>query len=83
VGATPYLLQDGFNGWTVATGNVRSLADGMARVHALPLERLMAMSAGSQKLASRFSPTLWAQNLTEQVAMRWPARAAVPDAGRG
>jgi glycosyltransferase involved in cell wall biosynthesis len=83
VGATPYLLQDGFNGWTVATGNVRSLADGMARVHALPLERLMAMSAGSQKLASRFSPTLWAQNLTEQVAMRWPARAAVPGAGHG
>jgi glycosyltransferase involved in cell wall biosynthesis len=73
VGATPYLLQDGFNGWTVATGNVRSLADAMARVSALPPERLMAMSEGSRRLATRFSPSLWAQNLTEEVARRWPA----------
>jgi glycosyltransferase involved in cell wall biosynthesis len=72
VGATPYQLQDGFNGWTVATGNVRSLADAMARVSALPPERLMAMSEGSRRLATRFSPSLWAQNLTEEVARRWP-----------
>lgn len=81
VGATPYLLQDGFNGWTVATGNVRSLADGMARVGALPLDRLMAMSEGSRRLASRFSPDLWAQNLSEEVARRRRLGTPVPAKG--
>jgi glycosyltransferase involved in cell wall biosynthesis len=73
VGATPYLLQDGFNGWTVATGDVRSLADALSRVAALPPERLMEMSEGSRRLATRFSPALWARNLSEEVGRRWPA----------
>jgi glycosyltransferase involved in cell wall biosynthesis len=70
VGATPYLLQDGFNGWTVATGNVRSLADAMARVSTLPAQRLEAMSAGSRALAGRFSPSLWAENVSSEVERR-------------
>jgi len=73
VGATPYLLQDGYNGWTVATGDARSLADAMARVHALPPERLAAMSEGSRALSKRFSPTLWADNLTSEVERRCAA----------
>jgi glycosyltransferase involved in cell wall biosynthesis len=70
VGATPHLLQDGYNGWTIAGGNVDSLAGGLARVTALPAERLAAMSAGSRSLARRLSPTIWAENLTEEVARR-------------
>ena len=50
VGATPYLLQDGFNGFTVASGNARSVADGLARVSALTPDRLAAMSEGSRAL---------------------------------
>lgn len=70
VGATPYLLQDGFNGWTVATGSERSLADGLTRVTRLTPERLSAMSRGSRALASRFSPQLWAAHLTDEVGSR-------------
>lgn len=73
VGATPYLLQDAFNGWTVATGSVRSLADGLGRVSALPDERLVAMSQGSRALASRFSPRQWAENLTAEAERRLAA----------
>lgn len=70
VGATPYLLQDGYNGWTVATGDVGSLADALVRVSALPPDRLAAMSEGSSRLAQRFSPTLWADNLTLELERR-------------
>jgi glycosyltransferase involved in cell wall biosynthesis len=70
VGATPYLLQDGFNGWTVAGGSATSLADALSRVTHLPPERLMAMSTGSRNLATRFSPKLWAANLTDEVTRR-------------
>lgn len=70
VGATPHLLQDGYNGWTIAAGSVDSLADGLARVSALSGERLAAMSEGSRSLARRMSPTIWAENLTEEVARR-------------
>jgi glycosyltransferase involved in cell wall biosynthesis len=70
VGATPYLLQDGFNGWTVAAGSVRSLAGALTRVTHLPDDRLLAMSTGSRNLASRFSPRQWAVHLTEEVSRR-------------
>jgi len=85
VGATPYLLQDGYNGWTVATGNAGSLADAMRRVHALPPERLAAMSEGSRGLSKRFSPTLWADNLTSEVERRCAAMGlrVTPTTGTG
>jgi len=76
VGAVPYFVQDGFNGWTVATGNARALAEAMARVSTMSPERLVAMSEGSRRLATRLSPEIWAQNLVEQVERRWPARSA-------
>jgi glycosyltransferase involved in cell wall biosynthesis len=72
VGAVPGLLQDGFNGWTVATGDAASLADGMARMSALPESRLAAMSDGSRALARRLSPGIWASNFHEEVARRLP-----------
>jgi glycosyltransferase involved in cell wall biosynthesis len=70
VGATPYLLQDYFNGWTVPSGSVRALADAMSRVTALSGDQLAAMSEGSRSLAKRQSPTIWAQNLSGEVEYR-------------
>jgi glycosyltransferase involved in cell wall biosynthesis len=72
VGAVPSLLQDGFNGWTVAAGNVASLASAMERMANLPVERLAAMSDGSRALASRLNPTIWARNLHEEIERRLP-----------
>lgn len=80
VGATPYLLQDGFNGWTVPTGSSQRLADAMARVGALPAQRLETMSAGSRALASRFSPSLWAENVATEIERRLPGVGRTPTA---
>lgn len=66
VGATPYLLQDGFNGWTLPAGDARRLSDALKRVTELPADRLMKMSIGSRSLATRFSPQLWAANLADE-----------------
>lgn len=70
VGATPYLLQDGFNGWTVPAGDASQLTAALRQVTELPDERLMAMSTGSRSLASRFSPALWAQHLATECERR-------------
>lgn len=70
VGAVPHLLQDGFNGWTVAAGNVEELAEAMARMSTTPTERMGRMSDGSRALGSRLSPTIWAENLHEQLERR-------------
>lgn len=72
VGATPYLLQDGFNGWTMAKGHVEDLAQALQRVSELSPERLMAMSTGSRALASRYSPRQWAEHLVSETARRLP-----------
>lgn len=42
----------------------------VSRVSALPLDRVMAMSEGSRRLATRLSPALWAQDLNKGVARR-------------
>lgn len=73
VGAVPYLLQDGFNGWVVAAGNVDHLADAMARMSRSTPEELEAMSVGSRNLASRLSPEIWARHFHDEMARRLPA----------
>jgi glycosyltransferase involved in cell wall biosynthesis len=70
VGAVPHLLQDGFNGWTVAAGNVDALARAMTWMSELSTQRLGEMSDGSRALGSRLSPTIWARNLHEQLEFR-------------
>ncbi len=70
VGAVPHLLQDGFNGWTVAAGDKNELVDAMVRMSTIGPERLKAMSDGSRALASRLTPQIWAQNLHEQLERR-------------
>ncbi|EFQ82059.1 glycosyltransferase, group 1 family protein [Aeromicrobium marinum DSM 15272] len=70
VGAVPHLLQDGFNGWTVPAGDTEALTEAMVRMSSVDTTRLAAMSAGSRALGSRLSPTIWAQNLHEQLESR-------------
>lgn len=70
VGAVPHLLQDGFNGWTIAAGDQEGLTDAMLRMNAVEPERLQSMSDGSRALASRLSPKIWALNLHEELNRR-------------
>ena len=74
VGAAPALLQDGCNGWTVAPGNVASLADAMVRMSSVGAERLATMSEGSRSLARRLSPRIYATNFHEETERRLPGR---------
>ncbi|NRQ49338.1 glycosyltransferase family 4 protein [Aeromicrobium stalagmiti] len=70
VGAVPHLLQDGFNGWTFAAGDVDGLARSLAWMSSAGTQRLGTMSEGSRALGSRSTPTIWAQNLHEQLDFR-------------
>jgi glycosyltransferase involved in cell wall biosynthesis len=69
-GATAGLMQDSYNGWIVAAGDVAQWADAMARMSALPPQRLASMSAASQIIGARINPTGWALNVHEQIARR-------------
>jgi glycosyltransferase involved in cell wall biosynthesis len=69
-GATAGLMQDSYNGWVVAAGDVGQWADAMARMSALPPERLTSMSDASRLIGARISPSGWAQNVHEQIARR-------------
>jgi glycosyltransferase involved in cell wall biosynthesis len=83
VGAVPYLLQDGFNGWVVPAGNAGRLAEAMVRMSSASPDALRAMSAGSQALSSRLSPEIWARHLHDEMARRVPAaRRGTTIAGR-
>ncbi len=70
VGAAPHYLQDGYNGWTVAAGDVDELTTAMLRMSGASAERLGQMSDGSRALASRLSPQIWARNLHEELQRR-------------
>lgn len=76
VGVVPHLLQDGFNGWTVAAHDKDELVQAMVRMSTAGPERLKAMSDGSRALASRITPTLWARNLHEELERRLPTVGA-------
>ena len=70
VGAAPFFVQDGQNGWTVPSDDAPSLAAAMARVSAAGPERLGAMSDISRHLGTRLSSAGWAQNIDEQLTWR-------------
>lgn len=70
VGAASHLVQDAANGWIVATDVRDELVDAMVRMSSAAPERLQSMSDTSRALASRMNPTIWAQNLQEQLERR-------------
>ena len=77
-GVAPLLLQDGFNGWTVAPGNVVSISDAMYRMSEVGAERLAAMSEGSRGLARRLNPRVYALNFHEEAERRIRAMGIRP-----
>ena len=72
-GAAPGLVQDGYNGWMVPSGDIDQWADAMARLSALPGERLAEMSDVGRALSTRFSPDGWARNLEHELVRRMDA----------
>ncbi len=75
-GAGPAFVQDGQNGWLVESGDAGALAAAMARISALPAERLGEMSKVSLALGSRTSSEGWARHLHEQLDWRLTALRA-------
>ena len=72
VGAGDDLVQDGFNGFVVPTGDASDLARAMTVLTYASDERLDAMSRGSVLLSKRFSPDRWAQYVLEMLAWGRP-----------
>jgi glycosyltransferase involved in cell wall biosynthesis len=68
VGAGVHLVQDGFNGFVVPTGDASELARAMTVLTHAPEERLDAMSRGSVVLSQQLSPDRWAQYVLEMLA---------------
>jgi len=70
VGAAPYFVQDGVNGWFVESGRADLLADAMALMSDSSTDALSRMSRVSQALSTRTSPASWARNLLEELNRR-------------
>lgn len=70
VGAAPFFVQDGQNGWTVPSDDAGRLAAAMSRISTAGPERLGAMSDVSRHLGFRLSSAGWAQNIDEQLTWR-------------
>ena len=69
-GAAPVFVQDGHNGWLVPSGDIGAWAQAMARMSALPEDRLASMSEGSRAISRRLSPTGWALHIHEEIERR-------------
>ncbi len=73
VGAAPFFVQDGLNGWTVPGDDADALAEAMARITAAGPDRLAGMSDVSRALGARTSSAGWARHLHEQLSWRTAA----------
>ncbi len=69
-GSHPTLVQDGYNGWVIASESVESLRDAMLRISTAGPERLEQMSQISKALSARFSTPGWARNVHEEFLRR-------------
>lgn len=69
-GAGAAFVQDGYNGWTVPTGDGDRWAEFLALVSGSPPERLAEMSDVSRALSVRVSPEGWARNLDHEIRRR-------------
>lgn len=70
VGAAPFFVQDGQNGWTVPSDDAGRLAAAMERISSAGPERLGAMSDVSRSLGARLTSAGWARNMHEQLSWR-------------
>ena len=69
-GAAPVFVQDGHNGWLVPSGDIDGWARAMARMSALPPERLQSMSDVSRAVSLRMTPSGWATHIHEEIERR-------------
>ncbi len=67
-GASVRLVQDGYSGYIVETGNSNSLQRAMSRFVCLSEERRVAMGEASYSLSLQFTPQRWAQYIQEKFA---------------
>ena len=67
VGAGVHLVQDGYNGFVVPTGNATDLAKSMRAVTNMSKEQRRVMSAASLSLSGQFSPDRWAAYVIEML----------------
>jgi glycosyltransferase involved in cell wall biosynthesis len=67
-GASVRLVQDGYSGYIVETGNSNSLQRAMSRFVRLSEERRVAMGEASYSLSLQFTPQRWAQYIQEKLA---------------
>ena len=70
VGAAPFFVQDGQNGWTVPSDDAGRLAAAMERISSAGPERFGAMSDVSRSLGARLTSAGWARNMHEQLSWR-------------
>ena len=63
VGATPHLVQPGYNGFIFSKGDTKGLAGMMSRVSAMSDACLDEMSRASFLLSRQYSPRRWADTL--------------------
>lgn len=67
VGASVHLVQDGYNGYVVETGDAKELARAMLRYAALSEGERKEMGENSHLLSLQFTPKRWAKYLLSRV----------------
>lgn len=63
VGASVHLVQDGYNGYVVETGDASELARAMLRYTSLSRNERSEMGENSHRMSLQFTPTRWAHTL--------------------
>jgi glycosyltransferase involved in cell wall biosynthesis len=77
-GAASRLVLDGYNGRVVAPGRSDDLASAMIWVASSDRERRRAMSVRSTQLAGQYTPTRWAEHLTDRCRELIPEKVVLP-----
>ena len=62
-GASVHLVQDGYNGFVVESGNSMHLSEKMIQMHRLSKEQRYLMGERSHELSKQYTPQRWAETL--------------------
>ncbi|MHB0981552.1 MAG: glycosyltransferase family 4 protein [Thermoleophilia bacterium] len=63
VGASVHLVQDGYNGYTVETGNAHELTQAMLRYSSMSRKERSTMGENSYSMSLQYTPSRWADTL--------------------
>jgi glycosyltransferase involved in cell wall biosynthesis len=67
VGSSVHLVQDGYNGFLFTPGDAQTLAQLLAKVSDLGLQKRLEMGAASHLLARQLTPDRWASYLLDRI----------------